>query len=1477
MPFVDQSGRMFKGAGVQHSFTQELRQRGQATVQLIVSASDSYAPSRGCPLFLYEQNSSGLIGVFSGLIQDIQNQYFGRNGDRYVILTGVSLEAVFDTVYAEPVQYVNQTCGAILRDLFNRFALGCPVTLGGISLGATISLFNAQLGDKLSDLFDKLATTSDYTWYVDPNTQELFFGNPFLTPAPITLASSDILWDTVDWKITSADYRNRQGVRVSYDAFEHSKEFFVGSGQKTVTLSRPVKQVTAAWATLSTCNVATGSFTAQPVAGDTITTGPANSVWQATHGYSIGGVITINGFVQKVTTAGTSGGSLPSFSTVTGQTTIDGTVIWTCQGPSGLSTGTETYTFVNPTGSPAIPLDNTQFGQIVIGVDLATTVQNVADAMNRYIGGSAGRGPGINYSLPTWENSQINAITITGISFVAQQKSAGAGWVSSLSKSCANFSWSSPQTQGGTSPQGSLGPNLGATITLQVYQQGTSVAAPGISYQEGSAVLTLATPLNAGSNLNVEYTRSDGDTIEVEDTPAVAAFAAITHGTGKVQAFTDQSSQGLIATSRLAALQLAQQLLALYEIAAQTFQFETHTTGLQIGQALPVSVTYPTGAGTLLNGTWLIQYVEGILLPIDQTSTAPYLPGGGHYKYRIRCINTTDIGGWLDFWRAGAGGGSSGGGGGGAGGSSLVATSGGATPSGGAGTSVPGGVSVKTADYTLLPTDSASLVALNSSSPHTFTLPAFPPSTTWALWVENIGTGVLTISPNGLNIDASASSLAVNQNQGLYIATDGANYFTSRGDAPIATSSVLGLVKPDGTIITVAAGAITVPKASSSTFGVVEVDGTTITAASGVISAIGTGGTVTHTGALTLDQPVFGNGGGDIKVGTKSGSTDEVVTQSGAATSGAPLLYDASGNAIAGTKSGNTTELVSATGASTSGYPLLYDASGNAIARQPRGNTTVAQLADSTTNPTSGNLAKFDANGNIADGGVAAAGIAALTTKGDVLTYSSVPVRLGVGSNGQVLTADSAQTDGIKWATAASGAGGVSVKTADYTAVSGDSGTLLVMNSASAHTITLPAAPPSATWFIAIQNIGAGVLTVARNGLNIDGAAANLTLAQATGVLIFTDNSNYFTERGLAAGSVTSVGLSLPAEFTVSGSPVTGAGTLTGVWANESANVVLAGPSSGGAATPGFRALVAADLPSGSGSSAIMGSATAVALTTTIYIPIAGGGLSSTTEGNVDIPAPTASTLTNFYVELSAAPGVGNSVAVTVRKNGADTALTLTISGAAVSGSDLTHSVSVAAGDLLDIKIVPTGTIVATPNFLTGLAWASIGGGAMTQISKTVLGSPAASVTFSAIPGSYTSLMLVIVARSSKSANFDQLEMAFNGDSTQANYIEFFSGGPGVTAGTQNNNIMGEIAAANSAANAPGFMDILVPGYAGTTFLKSFRSFSMGFTSTTLASLQRVDQFGYWNNAAAVTSLVLSLLGGANFVTGSTFTLYGIL
>lgn len=66
---------------------------------------------------------------------------------------------------------------------------------------------------------------------------------------------------------------------------------------------------------------------------------------------------------------------------------------------------------------------------------------------------------------------------------------------------------------------------------------------------------------------------------------------------------------------------------------------------------------------------------------------------------------------------------------------------------------------------------------------------------------------------------------------------------------------------------------------------------------------------------------------------------------------------------------------------------------------------------------------------------------------------------------------------------------------------------------------------------------------------------------------------------GSGSGTVTSVALTLPNLFNVTGSPITTAGTLAATLATQSANQVFAGPSSGSAAAPTFRALVSADIP----------------------------------------------------------------------------------------------------------------------------------------------------------------------------------------------------------------------------------------------------------------------------------------------------------
>lgn len=64
----------------------------------------------------------------------------------------------------------------------------------------------------------------------------------------------------------------------------------------------------------------------------------------------------------------------------------------------------------------------------------------------------------------------------------------------------------------------------------------------------------------------------------------------------------------------------------------------------------------------------------------------------------------------------------------------------------------------------------------------------------------------------------------------------------------------------------------------------------------------------------------------------------------------------------------------------------------------------------------------------------------------------------------------------------------------------------------------------------------------------------------------------------LGIGTVTSISLTVSAIFTVSGSPVTESGTFSLTLINQSANRFFAGPTSGGAAIPTFRAIVKEDI-----------------------------------------------------------------------------------------------------------------------------------------------------------------------------------------------------------------------------------------------------------------------------------------------------------
>jgi len=89
-------------------------------------------------------------------------------------------------------------------------------------------------------------------------------------------------------------------------------------------------------------------------------------------------------------------------------------------------------------------------------------------------------------------------------------------------------------------------------------------------------------------------------------------------------------------------------------------------------------------------------------------------------------------------------------------------------------------------------------------------------------------------------------------------------------------------------------------------------------------------------------------------------------------------------------------------------------------------------------------------------------------------------------------------------------------------------------------------------------------------------------------------------------GTVSNVGLALPSSvFTVSNSPVTTSGTLTGAFRDQNANTVLAAPS-GSSGQPSFRTLTANDIPTTEKGSLVQG--TGVTLTGSLANRLIGAG-----------------------------------------------------------------------------------------------------------------------------------------------------------------------------------------------------------------------------------------------------------------------------
>ena len=160
-------------------------------------------------------------------------------------------------------------------------------------------------------------------------------------------------------------------------------------------------------------------------------------------------------------------------------------------------------------------------------------------------------------------------------------------------------------------------------------------------------------------------------------------------------------------------------------------------------------------------------------------------------------------------------------------------------------------------------------------------------------------------------------------------------------------------------------------------------------------------------------------------------------------------------------------------------------------------------------------------------------------------------------------------------------------------------------------------------------------------------------------------------------------------------------------------------------------------------------------------------------------------------------------------------------------------------------------------------------------IASNTLTTSAASVTFSAIPATYTDLTIKISARRAASGRSD-IDMSFNTDTTEHSRTHLQGNGSTASsaAGSGRIRIVNVLTGETETADSFNNLEVYIPNYLSSTS-KPVSAFGAHEVNNATAFLVAVAGLWHLSPAEAITSVVFQPASGS-FKTGSSFFLYGI-